>query len=387
MSSRDLNQGIEAIRQGNTAEGARLLRIALKGQDADALPASTRAVGYVWLAETQDDLQFKIECYQQALQIDPSNMVIRQRLDALLAQTGTQPSPRSTQGTMQAGNTPPAQAPPLQPPQQPARNNSGQNVATMQRSVGIIGGPNGAGSGFFISRHGIVATTRYVVGDSRELDIALSDSQVLHGQVVRAFPPLDLAFVRVDAQVSRLPIFANTSSIQANAQLVALVHPGKGMKTTRRATEHQSAPYWFPTFMNNIPDAGGNPVYELQNNTLVGMMTRNKRLTNGFYSGLHIAKIHESLQQYLREAQSIGKQAAYCVRCGALSQAAAYGGFYCEHCGGVLPYAEGQARHPQTQLVQLYGEGQQTPCPSCSATVGYHDNVCLRCGVTYGQIG
>src|SRR5690606_4284328 len=61
-----------------------------------------------------------------------------------------------------------------------------------QRSVGIVGGPNGKGSGLFVTRDGLIATTRYVVGSEESLTIQLASGQTLAGRVLRAFPQFDL---------------------------------------------------------------------------------------------------------------------------------------------------------------------------------------------------
>ena len=53
MVMRLFETGMNAIREGKKAEGARFIRIALK---ADELPPSVAAVAYLWLAETTDDV-------------------------------------------------------------------------------------------------------------------------------------------------------------------------------------------------------------------------------------------------------------------------------------------------------------------------------------------
>ena len=83
MAIRIVEQGIQAIQGGNHAEGARLLRIALIENEMDA---RLRATTLMWLAETNEDVSFKIDCYRQAIQADPDNPDVQQRLNYWLSQ-------------------------------------------------------------------------------------------------------------------------------------------------------------------------------------------------------------------------------------------------------------------------------------------------------------
>lgn len=444
MTTQNFNQGIAAIQQGNTAEGERLLLVALQHE---ALTPQVQAIGYMWLAETRPDMAYKLQCYQRAAQLDPTNPTVQQRLQILQSQAGpAQQAPGAPASQSAAGREPmpltdqdnadvavgrdaidkkaadefgraqspefqqqqtyaqqqqaPAQQQKPPPPQQtpapqqqkppppqhiPARQQpQGQPGAALQRSVGVLGGPNGPGTGFFVSRNGLLATTHYVVGDATDIDIALADDQRLPGRVVRAFPTYDLAFVYVQVDVPRLPAVSTAATLPPDTPLVAIVHPGRGVQTSVRESMHDVPAHWFPTVVNSLPDAGGNPVYETQGNTLVGMMTKVLRRTNGFFHGLYISQIQACLQQYINELRQLGNRAGYCNHCGRLSQAASYNSPYCEHCGGKLPDAPDAARQFQPQLAQLYGEGQQPACSNCSAAVGYYQGRCLRCGADTG---
>jgi len=77
MSIRNIEQGIQAIQAGNVDEGARLLRFSLKNPD---LNGSLRALAYLWLAETITNPNEKRNYYNEALQADPNNSIILQRL-------------------------------------------------------------------------------------------------------------------------------------------------------------------------------------------------------------------------------------------------------------------------------------------------------------------
>lgn len=452
MSIRSLEQGIQAVNSGKLEEGARLLRIALKDETLDA---SIRATALMWLAETNPDMQFKIDCYRQANTVDPTNQLVNQRLSALLAAQlppqqpvpgntpsqgmppaspytvpGTayvqQPVPGNTPsqgmppvspypqntppygnppvnpyqtGTMPAaqpvpGNTPSQGMLPVNPYQtgtmpaaQPAAGMPGMPqpptqklmIQGIQRTVGVIGGPNGRGTGFFVTHDGLIATTRYVTGGESDLEIELLTGQRMGGKVVRAFPKFDLALIQVNATVPQLMPVTQMPLLPENATIVAITHTGEGLRSTRRETRHETPAYWFPTLINHLRDAGGNPVFDAQN-LLVGMMTRNASRANGYMYGLHITMIYKCVDQYLQEVQQMAGQGAYCRHCGSASRAGVFGAYYCETCGAVLPASLEITRHPMPNVGALYGENMNRPCPHCRATVGYYNGQCLRCG-------
>ncbi|HRF93724.1 MAG TPA: hypothetical protein PLZ51_00955, partial [Aggregatilineales bacterium] len=82
MSLQNIHKGIEAIRQGQPDEGARFLRIALKDE---TLSGQYRATALLWLAETTDNNQSKLNYYQEALKVDPNNADVQVRIDRLMA--------------------------------------------------------------------------------------------------------------------------------------------------------------------------------------------------------------------------------------------------------------------------------------------------------------
>jgi hypothetical protein len=554
IMSRNLEQGIQAVQTGNKDEGARLIRIALKDEQ---LPSNLRAVGLLWLAETNEDPKFKIECYRLANQADPTNQDVSQRLAYWMArqlpeqQSGTGPKPAQPGGTnpmpaqnpqqggtinpqygqyqqganqpqqggaiqpqygqyqqgnpqqndfytQKAGDTsgmyPPAQAnqPPLQrpgtgrldpanlpgtgalnpsygqqPPQQgypPQQNpfyaqntgdtsgmyppvqgqpplqrpgtgrldptqlpgtgtlnpNYGQQpqqqnpfyqptgntsgimpvvqqpnmgdtgaygavqpplyLQQVQRSVGVLDGPNGFGTGFFVTREGLIVTTRYVVGGEQRVRVELLDKRIIEGRVVRSFPEYDLALIQVNVRLEHLLSVSQSSYLADNAPIIAVTHAGDGLRSTKRATRHQTEAYWFPTLINHLKDAGGNPIFTGVDNLLVGMLTKDASRSSGYMYGLHISKIYQCVEQYVQEVRQLTGQAAYCPSCGVVSRAPALGGYYCEHCGNVLPYAIDMTRYPQDHLKSLYGEAAHQSCPQCGSRAGFYKKDCLRCG-------
>lgn len=70
---------IEKIKSNDKNTGAYMLR-KLLGEPIDN---RRRVVAYIWLAETSDSKQFKIDMHNLALQLDPNNEILRERLQGL----------------------------------------------------------------------------------------------------------------------------------------------------------------------------------------------------------------------------------------------------------------------------------------------------------------
>jgi ribosomal protein L37AE/L43A len=383
-----LTLGIEAIQVGNRTEGGRLVRIALRNGD---LTPQLRAVAYLWLAETQDDPQGKRAAYNEALLADPNNKDVQQRLAALLAtqlppmpQTLPEaPAPQSTGATtsytpppsLQYGYTMPAAPQPAPPP--PAAVQAPQYANDVSgHIVGVIGGPNGAGSGFFLSPDGIIATTRYVVGGMERVLVEAQGGQQINAEVVRAFPELDLVLLRVEfAPRTALPITPQPR-VADESSLVVFSYARQPLGGAQRPTKRALAAHWIPTTFTAYADAGGAPVFD-QQSYLVGMATRNTARNSGHYFALHIASIRARLDAYLAELRTEAR--AYCPTCGTGSRAGGAGFFFCETCGSTMPRVQNIPRYPLPQA-EYYYSSSGIRCSRCGAQVGFHDGRCLRCG-------
>lgn len=366
MPFRSMQQGISAIQQGNLVEGARLLKIALKSHE---LQGSMRATTLMWLAETKATVQEKTDLYREALTADPENENAKQRLAQMLAMD-LPPVPGGTPSQASFPATAPVYA-------QPARV---QQATAFYRTVGVYNGPNGPGTGFFVTRDGLVATTRFVTGGAEQLIIELEAGRQTPGTIVRAFPELDLALIHTGIAVSQLLPVTASPTVPDNTPLTCLSHTGHVMNGQRRSTQSKIKPEWFPTTINAAYDAGGNPVLDDRAN-LVGMLTRNANRTSPYVFVLHVSAIFRCVEQYMLELRDAVSR-TYCPGCGGLSRAAGLGGYYCELCGSTLPTARNINRFPLpvTQVETIYGENTQRPCNSCGSRAGYYDGYCLRCG-------
>src|SRR5690606_22139852 len=102
----------------------------------------------------------------------------------------------------------------------------------VQRTVGIMGGPHGIGTGIFVTVNGLIATTRFVVGGEVNVKVELLDRRLIQGQVVRSFPEFDLALIKVNVQIPRLLISNPNPNLPDNLPIVAITHAGQVSNTT-----------------------------------------------------------------------------------------------------------------------------------------------------------
>lgn len=384
MPFRSLEQGISAIQQGQHAEGARLLKIALKSPE---LKGSMRAMAYLWLAETRDDRQAKLNDYNDALAADPDNEHARTRIAHLMAvdlpgqnvqagQTG-----QGGPAVSQSAPNPPQHMPGYRP-DNPASGyvsaGPGYDPNTVYRTVGIPDGPNGYGTGFFITGDGLVATTRFVVGGVESVTIELQPGQTVNGRVCRAYPQLDLAFISTQLTINRLLTPSRVAILPERTPLTAVSHTGQIRTGERRATRSIMKQEWFPTTIEDVPDAGGAPIFDNQN-LLVGMLTRNASRMSAYVFGLNISPILHLAEELMHE-MSTEENLVYCPNCGYRSRAQAAGAFYCERCGSTLPSARSTHRFPLPQMAAIYSENIHRPCQHCGSRAGYYNGACLRCG-------
>jgi hypothetical protein len=395
-----MQQGIQAVQAGNLAEGERLLRYALKDP---ALKGRLRATALNWLGEIVSDRDEKIRCFEEALDADPGNDFAEERLadllkppkpkpavpppppDTLPGDTGRTVAPPPTlPGETSALIAPPPPAPVYAPPGTTRPVTAQAIPAQAQpgirdyRVIGIMDGPNGRGSGFFLTTDGIVATTRYVVGNHETVMVEFEPGHQQVAQVLRSFPEIDVALLKVDQTVRNLLPMSPISDIPDNTLLTIMAYGQNNSGGRKRETGRALAAHQFPTDILQVPDAGGGPVLNDQQ-YVVGMITRNISSSSAYVYGVHIAAVRQCLNTYQAELRSAPNR-VYCSSCGYASAAAVMGGFYCESCGTVMPHAQNLTRAQTPGMAALYGDSQP-PCTRCGARAGFYNGLCLRCGL------
>lgn len=82
------------------------------------------------------------------------------------------------------------------------------------------------GSGVIFDRKGYIVTNNHVVGNNRQVNVALSDGQVVTGKVIGTDSVTDLAVVKIPGS-DKLPVaeFGNSDSLQPGETAVAIGNP------------------------------------------------------------------------------------------------------------------------------------------------------------------
>ena len=82
------------------------------------------------------------------------------------------------------------------------------------------------GSGVIFDKKGYIVTNNHVVGNNRQVNVALSDGQVVTGKVIGTDSVTDLAVVKIPGS-DKLPVaeFGNSDSLQPGETAVAIGNP------------------------------------------------------------------------------------------------------------------------------------------------------------------
>ncbi|MCK6580896.1 MAG: serine protease [Anaerolineae bacterium] len=363
MTQRALELGITAVQRGSLQEGARLIRIAVKGEE---LTPELRAVAYLWLAETNPDPAHKRACYNEALNVDPQNAEARSRLAALL--TAGLPTANPVVGGAVVGGATATGAYPA----------AAQSFNVADYLAQIVDGPNGAGTAVFVSLEGILATTRRVVGGMERVTVETYAGGQVYGSVIRCFTELDLALIAVQSRPASLLPVTPLPRVPDDAPLTVVSYTGEVTRARQRPTKRAMPPHWIPTSITQLSDAGGDVIFD-DKNYLVGIMSRSASLASAAYLyGIHISTLRRLTESTLADLR--GERRRYCPDCGNASRAAGAGYFYCEQCGAPSPEARQTRRYFAPQAAAYYEPSGRARCVSCNAAVGIHNNRCLRCG-------
>lgn len=352
----DLLRAIEHMKGGDPQSAVALLRAAANDTELDG---HGRAVACIWLAETDEDMAFKISCLEQALRHEPGNSQVQAQLDQLRARH-----------LQRHGD-----APALSPSQSRVRLSQAPSV------LGISGGVNGPGSGIFISRRGLVATSASVVGSALEVLVDCGASGAVPGRVLRRYPESDMALIQTPVALGSLDALENTPVVIADEAVTAVAYSGAKIRGVAHDASDGTRQGWLRTsiLLAMSPDAGGNPLYDGRGHIL-GLLTRNADYDTGGAWAVSLPQILRLAEQTVQEYRLL-PNAVTCGACGCRAQAGHYGGRYCETCGARLPLAAASSLEPSgvERLAQIYGENQGRPCPRCAARAGYYAGRCLRC--------
>ncbi|MCX4246354.1 S1C family serine protease [Paraliomyxa miuraensis] len=144
-------------------------------------------------------------------------------------------------------------------------------------SVVFIRTKDGFGSGFFVSKDGLVLTNRHVVGEAKQVEVVFHDGRGATGKVVQmATGDIDLALVKVPVRGSRPLPFADVRTLSVGAWAAAIGHGVGAIWTFNTGMISNIYPVGdLPVVQTQIPLNPGNsggPVID-RNGRVVGVVT------------------------------------------------------------------------------------------------------------------
>lgn len=134
-------------------------------------------------------------------------------------------------------------------------------IKEYKRAVVVIVTDEGRGTGFSFSPDGYVLTNYHVVDHFNEVTVAFQEEGLFNGEVVEAYPEIDLAVVKIDAtDIPYLPL-ASAYTFQHDEHIYFIGNP---LRFTRIANEGTVVDYTYvkskdePVVMLEAPVYRGN---------------------------------------------------------------------------------------------------------------------------------
>lgn len=151
----------------------------------------------------------------------------------------------------------------------------------VQPSIVALSDGSSAGSGFFVSRDGLVLTSAHVVGDAAEVDVILSDGTRLRGKVLeRAAGDTHLALVEVPRKLTP-PLALAHAPLRVGAWVGAVslgmgggwaFHTGMVTNVTPLGKAAGEARPVFQAQIPLSPSHAGSPIFD-KDGRVVGIVT------------------------------------------------------------------------------------------------------------------
>lgn len=156
----------------------------------------------------------------------------------------------------------------------------------------------GSGSGFFIGPDGYLLTNKHVVGQSKQVQVMLSDKAEMTGEVI-AVGEEDVALVRVDKRNLPTLRLGSVSGVRVGEIVLIIGSPlGLTDSTTKGTVSHMERKIENETFIQIDgwinPGNSGGPVINMKGE-VVGIVTKTTKEANGIGFALPIEVAYKLL--------------------------------------------------------------------------------------------
>lgn len=208
-----------------------------------------------------------------------------------------------------------------------------------------IATPYATGTGFYLSKYGLIVTNEHTVRDNKQVALKGKYFNKQMGRVVFVDELSDLAFLRAESNRDIAPIEITTSTLGIGDRVVALGHPFghefSAMGGEVSSTDHQIADVGYILHDAALnPGNSGGPLSKDGN--LVGMNTfmLKKGVSVGYALPMEI--ILERLEAFTESGYSAATQ---CSACQTMIEDDGSGAEYCTHCGSSIHHVSGYAAY------------------------------------------
>jgi S1-C subfamily serine protease len=173
--------------------------------------------------------------------------------------------------------------------------------AELAPSVVFISNKEGFGSGFLVSRDGLVLTNAHVVGTAATVDVVMNDGRRHTGTVLEKHKSIDLALVQLPIATSAPLTFADGEALRVGAWIGAIGHGRGGIWTYNTGMVSNIYPIESgrPVFQTQIPlnpGASGGPIFD-RRGRVVGVVTAALKDADSINFGINIAVALKELKQ------------------------------------------------------------------------------------------
>jgi len=186
-------------------------------------------------------------------------------------------------------------------------------------AVVYLKGADKAGTGFFVTDTGVIATNAHLAQGEESLQAELSDGSVLEAKVVYVDPDLDIALAKVEGKGLPRLTLADAVTVQQGESVIAIGNPGDAMKfSITKGIVSGVGPFpaagpgtWIQTDAPINPGNSGGPLLNAKGE-VIGITTLKivKKNVGGIGFALSASDLIEVLQRFYPSAVPAVKKLA-----------------------------------------------------------------------------